>query len=241
MRGVLLIARRELAAYVNSFWGYLVVVAILVIDGLLFNAYALGDDPRYSAEVLQDFFRFSFGTTCIAGILLTMRLVAEERQTGTIVLVDSSPLSDWQIVGGKYLSAMAVLGVLTLATLYMPALIFVNGKVSVGHIVSGYLGLLLVGSVATAIGTFASVASRSQLVAAVIGAAILVFILVTWMLAKIAEPPFAELFSYMALFDKHFQPFRRGRINSESVVYLVSVTYVFLMLSTRWLAARRWR
>lgn len=241
MRGMLLIIRRELAAYVNSFWGYIVIAAILVIDGLLFNAFALGDKPRFSAEVLEQFFFFSFGTTAIAAVLLTMRLVAEERQTGTIVLIDSSPLSDWQIVVGKYVSAMAVLGVLVLITLYMPALIFVNGKVSVGHIVSGYVGLLLVGSAAVAIGTFGSVVSRSQLVAAVISGVLVVFVLLAWMLARVTEPPFSGLFSYMALYDHHFQPFMKGRVNTESIVYLLSLTFVFLMLSTRWLAARRWR
>jgi ABC-2 type transport system permease protein len=241
MRGTWLIVRRELAAYANSYWGYLVVAVILLVDGLLFNAYAMGDSPRYSADVLELFFRFSFGTTVIAAVLLTMRLIAEERQTGTIVLVDSSPLSDSQIVIGKYLSAMAVLGILILATVYMPALIFVNGRVSVGHIVSGYLGLFLVGSAATAMGTFGSVVSRSQLVAAAIGGVLVVFAIVAWMLATVTEPPFSPIFSYVALFDQHFQPFRRGRVNTESIVYLLSLTFLFLMLSTRWLSARRWR
>ena len=121
MSGLLLVARRELGAYLNSLWGYLVAAIMLVIDGLLFNAFALG-------------------TTVITAVLLTMRLLAEERQTGTIVLVDSSPLSDWQIVGGKFLSALVFLGGVTFISLYMPALIFVNGKVSVAHIASGYRG-----------------------------------------------------------------------------------------------------
>lgn len=241
MRGMLLIIRRELAAYVNSFWGYSVIAAILVIDGLLFNAFALGDKPRFSTEVLEQFFFFSFGTTTVAAVLLTMRLVAEERQTGTIVLVDSSPLSNWQIVAGKYVSAMVVLGTLVLVTLYMPALIFVNGKVSVGHVVSGYFGLLLVGSAAVAIGTFGSAVSRSQLVAAVISSVLVVFVLLAWMLAKVTDPPFADLFAYVALYDRHFQPFKEGRVSTESIVYLTSLTFLFLMLSTRWLAARRWR
>ena len=140
MSGLLLVARRELGAYLNSLWGYLVAAIMLVIDGLLFNAFALGKTARYSSDVLEDFFYFSFGTTVITAVLLTMRLLAEERQTGTIVLVDSSPLSDWQIVGGKFLSALVFLGGVTFISLYMPALIFVNGKVSVAHIASGNSG-----------------------------------------------------------------------------------------------------
>lgn len=241
MRGLYLVARRELAGYMNSSWGYAVIAMILVVDGLLFNAFALGDKPRYSSTVLEHFFEFSFGTTMIASILLTMRLIAEERQTGTIVLVDSSPLAAWQVIGGKYLSAMAMLGVLTLASIYMPALIFVNGKVSVGHVVAGYVGLFLVGGVAAAAGTFASTIARNQMVAAMIGAAIVVFLVITWLLARITEAPLSDIFSYMALYDRHFKPFREGRINLDSIVYCLSVSFVFLMASSRWLAARRWR
>jgi ABC-2 type transport system permease protein len=241
MRGIFLVARRELGTYLNSLWGYLVVAVILALNGLLFNAFALGDDPKYSAVVLQDFFYFTFGTTLTAAVLLTMRLVAEERQTGTIVLVDSSPLSDWEIVVGKYLSAWVVLAVLVLATLYMPALVFVNGKIAPGQVVAGYLGLLLVASAGAAIGTFGSAAARHQLVAAVISAVLVAFLVLCWLLARIVHPPFADLLSYLSLYDRHFRPFGQGKINLDSVVYFLSLTFVFLMLSARWMAARRWR
>jgi ABC-2 type transport system permease protein len=218
-----------------------VIAAVLVIDGLLFNAVALGDQPKYSSKVIEEFFYFSFGTTIIATILLTMRLVAEERQTGTIVLVDSSPVAPWQLVGGKYLSAMVVLTTMILLTLYMPALVFVNGKVSYGHIMSGYLGLVLTAGSVAAIGTFASAISRSQLVAGFVSVVLAVFLLVSWLLAKVADPPLKDIFSYMSLFDRHFRGFMRGQINTEDVVFYLSIAFVFLMLSTRFMAARRWR
>jgi ABC-2 type transport system permease protein len=144
-------------------------------------------------------------------------------------------------VAGKYLSAMIFLGGMTLLTLYMPALIFVNGKVSFGHIASGYLGLLLVGSATVSIGTFGSALARSQLVAAVIGGLIAVFLLVTWLLAKIVSPPFDAILSYMSLFDQHFRGFMRGQIHTRDVIYYLTITFVFLMLSTRWMSARRWK
>ncbi|MEE9384537.1 MAG: ABC transporter permease subunit [Nannocystaceae bacterium] len=241
MNGLLLVARRELGSFTNSLWGYGIVAAILVIDGLLFNAFALGNTPRLSSEVLRQFFYFSFGTTLIASVFLTMRVVAEERQTGTMQLLESSPLEEWQLVVGKWLSAMGVLGVLTLLTAYMPALIFINGKVAVGHIVAGYVGLLLVGSAATAIGTFGSALARSQLVAAVISAALITFFVIVWLLAKITDPPLATVFTYLAFFDQHFSPFMKGRINTEDIVFFVTTTTGFLLLATRWLSARRWR
>ncbi len=97
-----------------------------------------------------------------------MRLLAEERQTGTLVLLTSSPIQDWEIVLGKFLSAFIFLALITLAcTVYMPLLIFVNGKISVGHLAAGYLGLLLLGSATLAIGTFGSAIARTQVLAAI--------------------------------------------------------------------------
>ncbi len=241
MRGMLLVARRDLAGYLNSMWGYAVIAAVLVIDGLLFNAFALGNEAKFSSKVIEEFFYFSFGTTVIASILLTMRSFAEERQTGTIVLLDSAPLADWQLVGGKYLSAMLVIAAMVLATSYMPALVFVNGKVSYGHIAAGYLGLLLVGGAVAAIGTFASAVSRSQLVAGFASVVITVALLMMWLLAKVTDPPLVDLFSYMSLFDRHYKSFMRGQINTEDVVFYVSIVFVFLMMASRFIAARRWR
>ena len=156
MRGVWLITRRELSSYFNSMWGYTVIAVILALNGLFFNAFAVGSSPKLSAEVLEDFFFYSFGFIAVAGILLTMRLLAEERQQGTMQLLNASPLGDGQIVLGKFLSAWLVLSLMSLGTLYMPALIFINGKVSLGHIAAGYTGLLLTGAGSAAPGTLGS-------------------------------------------------------------------------------------
>ena len=241
MRGLFLVTRRELGAYLNGYWGYLIVSILLALQGLFFNAFALGSSARVSSDVLEDFFYFSFGFTVAAAVLLTMRLVAEERQTGTIVLIDSSPLSDWQVVGGKYLSAVVVIAAMLVLSGYMPALIFVNGKVSLGHIGAGYLGVLLAGSATCAIGTFTSSITRYQIVAAILGGVIVVTLILAWLLGRVTDPPLDDIWSYMSLFDRHFQPFMRGRINLEDVVFYLSVTFVFLLNSTRLMSARRWR
>lgn len=239
MRPVLLLARRELGAYLNTAWGYAILAAVLVIDGLLYNAFAVGSSPRFSADVLEDFFYFSSGTTMIAGLLLTMRLIAEERQTGTIVVLETAPVSEGQVVLGKFLGAYSFLALITVLTLYMPALIFVNGKVSWEQIGAGYAGLLALGSATVAIGTFGSSVARNQLVAVMIGGVLLVLMLLGWLVSKIADPPLSDVLSYLALFDRHFQPFMRGRINTESLVFFGSVTFGFLMLSVRALQWRR--
>ena len=240
MRPVLLLARRELGAFLNTAWGWGILAAVLVIDGLLFNAFAMGDAPRYSSDVLEDFFYFSSGTTMIAGLLLAMRLIAEERQTGTLVVLQTAPISETQVVLGKFLGGFGFLALVTLLTLYMPAMIFVNGKVSWEQIGAGYLGLLSLGAATVAIGTFGSAIAKNQLVAVFWGGGLLVTLLLGWLLGRVTDPPLSDLLSYVALFDRHFQPFMRGRINTESLVFFGSLSFVFLMLATRVLQSRRW-
>lgn len=241
MRGMMLVARRELAAYFNSYWGWVVIAVILLIDGLLFNAFAVGDQPKYSSKVIEDFFFYSFGCTVIASLPVTMRLFAEEKQTGTMVLLDSAPLSRWQLVGGKYLSALAVMAILVLSTLYMPALVFVNGKVSNGHIFAGYLGLMLVAAATTGIGTLGSAVSRNQIVAFISSTLILLVFVLAWLLAKVVDPPLKEIISYLSLFDRHFRGFMEGKVATESVVFYLSVAFVTLLATSRFMAVRRWR
>jgi len=241
VKNIFLLVRRELAAYLKSPMGYIIVAAVLCIDGLLFNAYALGGSPKFSSEVLSLFFYFSSGTTMIACIFLSMRQLAEERQTGTLTLLLTSPIKDHEIVVGKFLSAYLFFCLMILLTVYMPLLIFVNGKVSLGHITGGYLGLLLLGAATLSMGLFGSAVAKNQLVAVVLSGALVVALLLFWLLAKITEPPIRDVFSYMALHGKHFLNFQRGVLHSKDVFFYISLTYVFLVLSTHVLKARRWR
>ena len=241
MNAVLLIVKRELASFFRSYMGYVIIAAVLLIDGLLFNAFALGSGQKKSSEVLHDFFYFSSGTTMVASIFISMRLLAEERQTGTLPLLMSAPVTDAQIVLGKFFSAFLFLAVMTLLTVYMPLLIFVNGSVTKGAIVAGYIGLLLLGGASISMGVFGSAIAPNQVLAAIIAAAILVAMLVMWLLGFVTERPLNDVFSYMALWHKHFQPFQDGQVNVRDLIYYVTLCYVFLHLSTRVLQARRWR
>jgi ABC-2 type transport system permease protein len=241
VKPVWLIYRREMGAYLRSPLGYIVVAVVLLIDGLLFNAFALGSDTaRKSSEVLKQFFYFSSGTTMVASLFLSMRLLAEERAQGTLNLLFGSPIRDYQIVLGKYLSALTFLGGLTLLTIYMPALIAVHGKITFGQIAAGYLGLLLLGSAGLSIGIFGSALTKSQLVAIISSAAILVGLILSWLMALITDRPVNELFTWLSIHNKHFQPFMTGLINTQDVVFYASLSYFFLFLATRVLEARRW-
>jgi ABC-2 type transport system permease protein len=241
MTTALLIARRELAGYFRSMTGYVIAGLVLLIDGLLFNAFVLTAGEMYSADVLSNFFYISFGTTVIASVFISMRLLAEERQTGTLVLLTSSPVHDWEIVVGKYLSALAFLAIMTIATVYIPALILVNGKISLGHMAAGYLGLLLVGSAALAIGVFGSALARTQVLAAIFSGVIVVSVLIAHLVARVADRPLKDVFMALALYARHFPPFQSGQIHLRDVVYYVMVTYVALFAAIRVMEARRWK
>jgi ABC-2 type transport system permease protein len=241
MSAVTLIARRELGGYFRSMTGYVIAGLVLLIDGLLFNAFVLSAGEMYSADVLSNFFYISFGTTVIASVFISMRLVAEERQTGTLVLLTSSPVHDWEIILGKYLSALAFLAIMTLATVYIPALILVNGKVSVGHLAAGYLGLLLVGATTLAIGVFGSALARTQVLAAIFSGVIVVSVLIAHLLARVTDRPLKDMFMALALYARHFPPFQTGSIHLRDVVYYIVVSYVALFAAVRVMEARRWK
>jgi ABC-2 type transport system permease protein len=240
VRNVLLIAGRELRAMVGTMSGWVILAAFLVLDGLAFNVFALAG-VRRSGDVLFQFFYWSSGLTAVAAVFLSMRLLAEERQVGTLPLLYASPVEDLEIVLGKFLAALTFLWGMAVLTVYMPLLILVHGKVSLGHLAAGYLGLFLVGSASLALGTLASALSRTPIVAAVLGGSLLGAMVLAWNLARISEPPFAGFFAALAIFNLHFVPFQSGVIHVRDVAYYLLVTWVFLFAATRVVEARRWR
>ncbi|MEZ4316875.1 MAG: hypothetical protein R3F61_05215 [Myxococcota bacterium] len=249
MRNALLIARRDLSAYLNGYVGYVIFFLILLGEGLFFNFFALGNGAQYSHDVLQGFFELAFGFTIAAGIFLTMFSITTEFGQRTDVLLTTSPVRDHEIIAGKYIAAMSMITLLTVLSIYMPALIFVNGKVSLSHIGVGYVGVLCVGSVAVSIGIFGSSLFRSDamwisaltsLLAGLIAAFLIFAFILLWWIAQKTDPPFAPILEYAALFDQQYQPFMEGRLRSTGLVFYGSLSFVFLTLATRMLSMRRW-
>ncbi|HYV43266.1 MAG TPA: ABC transporter permease [Myxococcaceae bacterium] len=241
MRAMWLIARRELASYLRTLSGYVIIALVLFLLSLVFNAAILSNGEQRSSEVLSDYFRWASFFTVVVGLLLSMRLLAEEQQSGTVALLYSSPVREVEVVMGKYLSALAFLGLFLATTLFMPGLIMVHGKISFGHLFAGYLGLLLIGSASVAIGTLGSALAKSQVVAIIVSGVMAVALTMTWMLASKTERPFSDVLSAMALWNQHYTPFMAGIIHVRDIVYYLVVTYLGLFASTRVLEARRWR
>jgi len=241
MSTALLIARREFSSYFRSWLGPILIAAVLLADGILFYWKIGLDQKLLSAQVLIEFFYNSSGPTMIAAVILTIRLLAEERQTGTLILLNTSPVKDRDIVIGKFLAAYGVLALTILLSAYMPAWIFVHGKVAIGHVVVGYIGLLLLGAAITAIGVFGSALAGSQVVAAIITTVIALVFVLLWIVAKASEPPLNQYLAALAVHHENFRPFMQGILQPSGVIFYLVFTYAFLFASVKVLEARRWQ
>jgi len=241
VREVGLLARREFVAFFRSAQGYVIAALYLAMVGLDFNLRVLGGGAKFSSEVVSGFFFELSGFTMFFSVFISMGLIARERETGTMPLLSTSPLSDAHIVMGKYLGALLFLLLITAATIYMPMLIMVHGKVSAGHLLAGYLGVLLLGGATLAVGTFGSAVTRSQIVAVFVSLGIGTPLVLFWLLGRYADRPLNDVFSYLAIHNLHFSPFRSGKVHLRDIVYYFSVIGFFLFAATRMLESRRWR
>lgn len=237
----LLVARRDLSAYLSGLYGPVIIAVLVFLCGAAYNFFALGTGPRYSSEVLENFFFLAGIATGFAAWLMSMRTIAEEKQTRTELVLLTSPIPEWQVVFGKYLAVMGMVGLFMLCTLHMPLMIFVYGKVGWDQIAVGYTGMLLYGSAVSAIGVFASSLVRSQLLAAVISGAMVIFFVLLWLGSPVIGGVIGDIAEHAAIWDKHYQPFQKGTLGLTHVIYYLSFTWLFLLLATRSLERRRWQ
>ena len=228
-------------AYVRSPLGYIVAAATLLIEGIYFYAFGLGRGALLSAQVLALFFEAASGATMVVSAILAMRLLAGEREHGTLVLLNTAPIREVEIVIGKWLAGLTFLTVLALMTGYMPALIFVNGKVSVGHILVGYLGIVLLAAASLAVGLFASALAPNQVIAALTAGALLGTLFLIYFVAPVTDPPLSTFLNAISIYHVRQRSFMLGILKLENVVYNLAVAYFFLLAATKTLEARRWR
>jgi ABC-2 type transport system permease protein len=178
--------------------------------------------------------------------VLTMRSFAEERSDGTLELLLTSPVRDWEVAAGKWLAAFAFYVLLLGATLVYVVLLAVYvpghlGSLDLGLIAATYVGLLLSGGAATAVGVLASSLTQNQIVSFFLA---LAFLLLTWYagttLGFFTQPPASGLFQYVGGSNR-FQSFSLGQVTLKDTVYFLSLATAALFLTTRLLDARRWR
>jgi ABC-2 type transport system permease protein len=236
MGNTLTIARRELGAYFNSPIAYIVITVFLLVSGYLFFAqvFLVGD------ATMRDFFGISPLIFIFFAPAITMRLLAEEKRSGTFELLITMPVTDWQVVMGKYLAALATLGVAILLTLAYPITISRLGELDWGTVTGGYLGLILLGGAYLAIGVMASSWTRNQVVAFILSFAITFALYLCGKLLPLVPASLAPVIEYISL-DAHFTNIARGVIDTRDLIYYASLIGACLFLATRSLESRRWR
>jgi ABC-2 type transport system permease protein len=233
---ILSIARRELASYFNSPVAYLVVTVYLILSGaLFFNELFLQGQAD-----MRGFFGIAPLLLFIIVPFLTMRLVAEERAQGTLELLLTMPLTDWEVVLGKYLAVLGLLGVLTLLTTPFAVTVSLLGPLDKGATLAAYIGMLLMSGVYAAIGLMASSLTRSQIVAALIALFIGFGLYIFGALQPILPPFLAQLANAMSI-NARFQSIARGVIDTRDVLYFGTLSAACLLVAQASLESRRWR
>ncbi len=236
MRNITTIAGRELTSYFGSPWSYLITAAFLIIAG-----YGFGwSSVTYLETSIQGFLGWSSFFLLFLSPALTMRLMAEEEKLGTMELLMTAPVRDFEVILGKYLAALSMFGVMLIVSFYYPALLAWFGEPDWGPIFSGYLGILLLGSAFIAIGLFASSLTSNQIAAYVVGS---VIILAFWFVGR-ASPMVGETAAAVLnriSVSNHFSAFGRGIVDTNAVLYYLSIMLLFLFLTIRSLETRRWR
>jgi ABC-2 type transport system permease protein len=226
----------ELKSYFNSPIAYIVITIFLLISGWFFFS-GLFIAEQASLRGLFSIVPFVFMFFAPA---ISMRLISEEKRSGTIEVLVTLPVKDWEIILGKFLSALILLSVAVLLTLTYALTLSFMGNLDEGALVGGYLGLILIGATYLSVGIFTSSFTRNQVVAFVVSF-VIVFIL--FMLDKVVFffPGFlANFLEYLSV-DYHFSNLARGVIDSRDIIYYLSVIFFFLILAVRFLESRRWR
>jgi ABC-2 type transport system permease protein len=172
--------------------------------------------------------------------LVTMRLFAEERRSGTIELLLTYPVRDGAVLMGKYLAALAVYAVMLGLTLVYPAIVLYFARVEWGVLLACYLGLLLMGATFLAVGVFASSLTENQIVASITTFGVLLIFWVIGWSADYAGGAWGRVLTHVSLLE-HFDSFAKGVLDTKDILYYLDFTIVALFLTLRSLEARRWK
>lgn len=245
MRAILATLNRELHAYFFSPLAYAVLAFFLVVNGIVFALIvSYMNNPMVPAGRPLDFFFggfFFWLVLLFVAPVLTMRLISEERRSGSIEVLMTAPVTETQVVLGKYLAALAFYVCLWLPTLAYVGVVAYYSEVDWGPIGASYLGVLGIGALFLAAGTFASAMSRNQIVAALFTFALLIVFFAPALLQGLATGEAAkQVVGYLDLVQ-HLDDLKKGIVDTRRLVYYLSTTVFLLFVTSRALAAKKWR
>ncbi len=252
MANILALAQKELRAYFVSPIAYVLLVFFALLFGWFYVASVnvmvqlsmgqFGMGPQV-ININEFMIRPLFGNTAVILLfllpMLTMRSYAEEKRSGTMELLLTSPLSDLQIIMGKFLGALVLYGLMLALTLLHIGLLFWYGDPEWGPIASGYLGLLLMGGAFISVGLAISSTTKNQIVAGVATfAVLLLFWIINW-IGDASGTTTQAVLSYLSILE-HFDDFSKGVIDTKHVTYYLSFIGLSLFLTAKSMDQERW-
>jgi ABC-2 type transport system permease protein len=259
MRGFYAIYRKEMGHYFVSPVAYVVVGVFLVLAAFFFNVFLravmqqaiqmeaqsmqMGIPPQIDVpgEVARNFFSIIATLTLFVTPMLTMGVFAEERKRGTMELLMTSPVTETQIVLGKYLASLSLFAIMMLPTMSYMIFMFLHSDPMppLKMIFAGYLGVILLGGSLLSLGSFISSLTENQLIAAVLTFAAF---LMVWVidLGRNADGSVGTVLQYLSVI-RHYEDFSRGIIDTSSLIYYFSFGFLFTFLTVRSVDSMRWR
>jgi ABC-2 type transport system permease protein len=253
MRNILAIAQRELNAYFASPIGYVLVGFFALLFGWFFyvplaffeqQSMQAGMNPGQALNVNQMLVGPAFMNTTVIMLLvfplITMRTYSEEKRSGTIELLLTSPLTDLEIILGKFLGAMLLYGAMLSITLVHMAILFIYGDPEWKPIATGYLGLLLMGGCFLSLGLFISSLTKNQIVAAMATFAVFLMLWVINWISTFVGPTTQAVLGHLSI-TEHFDDFAKGIIDTKHVIYYLSFMALGLFLTMKSVDSERWR
>lgn len=238
MSNVITIAGRELKAYLLSPLAWIILALFAFFTGFIFLQIILTTQVADMAPL----FNWIAVLALILAPALTMRLFSEEYKLGTMELLLTAPTRDWQIVVGKFLAAWLGFAVLLIPTFWLVLVLERYGSPDYGILGSSYLGALLIGAAFVGVGMFASALTQNQFIAYMIG---MIFLLFLWVADAPANAlgqnnPIGDFFRYLSL-PYQFQEFFSGILDTEHLLYFITIALIAIVLTTLVISSRRWR
>ncbi|MBU2553688.1 MAG: ABC transporter permease subunit [Bacteroidetes bacterium] len=238
MKQIWIITKRELQAYFDSLMAYILLVLFLGFSG--FFTWIYGNDIFFIKQAtLMPFFSIAYWTLFFFIPALTMRLLSEENRMGTIELLLTRPVSNWQVIMGKYLASLLLIGIALALTFFYPLSVSSIGNLDGGEVFSGYLALLLFSSMMIGIGLFTSSIGNNQIVSYLLALFIGVFFQIIFgMLGQGLPGVPGEILDYLST-SSHFDSMTRGVIDTRDLIFFLGISFLMLVFAETMLIRKR--
>ncbi|MFH0854308.1 MAG: ABC transporter permease subunit [bacterium] len=238
MRNILIILKKELASYFNSPIAYIFIAVFLIVANWLFfqNFYIIGQANMRNYFIFLPWI-FLFLTPAI-----TMRIWAEEKKAGTLELLLTLPVKDWEVVAAKFFSALFFLTFVLLLSFTIPFTLARLGNMDWGPVIGGYIGAILMGGAYLSLGLFISSLTKNQIIAFLIGVVccFAVFIIGADFVLQKMNSSVTPLLQFLGI-GSHFNNIGKGIIDSRDLIYYISFIFLFLYLNVKNIESRNWR